>query len=220
MARGNNLHLDEARDALTIVKDFFARIYRPGMSIKGIIQNVIDYVGDKNVAIGAAVISFLITIWAFALFTKFFSLLFSICATIAVFIIAKLIFYKPKEYSVELGDDKTVLSFVKDVHVNGESEIVIHSQPGYGKEKNTFLILQLIDSISILDCRNITSVTDKTYRDIAINYFHPIEDNYSISISSNEGNVGFEVIHQSADQCRVKFIDPVRKEIRLDFKTS
>lgn len=220
MANGNNLHLDEIRKLSTAIKDLLTRIYRPGMSPKGIIQNIIDYVGDQNIAIGAAVISLLISLWSFSLFATFFALIFSVFTTASVFVVAKLIFYKPKEYSVELDGENTILSFVKDVHVSGGSEIVIHSQPGYGKEKNTFVVMQLFDSISILDCRNITSISDKSYRDIAINFFHPIEGNYLINASSNEGDVNFKTIEQSADQCRVKFVDPVRKVIRLDFKTA
>lgn len=220
MANSNNLHLDKVCKYACIGKGLLTRIYHPGMSVKGVIQNIVDYVGDKNVAIGATAISFLLFIWALSLFTLLFTLVFTLCSTIAVFVAAKLIFYKPKEYNIELDNENTILSFVKDVHVSGESKIVIHSQPGYGKEKNTFLHLQLIDSISVLDCRNITSVTDKSYRDIAINFFHPVADNYSIDATSTEGSVNYEVIHQSADQCRVKFIDPIRKTIKLDFKPS
>lgn len=220
MATGNNLHLDEARGLLTKIKDICARIYRPGMSAQGPLQYILDWAGDKNVLIGAATISLLVSIWSFALFAIFFAFVFSLVASALIFIGAKLIFYKPKEYTIELDGENTILSFVKDVHVNGESEIVIHSQPGYGKEKNTFVVLQLFDSISILDCRNITSVTDKSYRDIAINFFHPVEGNYSISASSKDGDVIFEVINQSGDQCRVKFLNPVRKIIKLDFVPS
>ena len=129
-------------------------------------------------------------------------------------------YYAPEEVSIDLDGENTILSYVKDVHINGESEIVIHSQPGYGKEKNTFVVIQLFDSISILDCRNITSISDKSYHDIAIQFFHPAENEYTISASSNEGSVGFEVISQTADQCRVKFLHPVRKIIRLDFMPS
>jgi hypothetical protein len=217
MAAGNNLRLDEARDWLSKIKDSCARIYRPGMSIKGPVQYIFDYVGDKNVFIGATILSLIVTIWSFTLFAILFAILFSIAATTLIFVGAKLIFYKPKEYSIELDGENTILSFVKDVHVNGESEIVIHSQPGYGKEKNTFVMLQLFDSISILDCRNITSVSDKTYRDITIRFFHPVEGEYNISAFSNDGSVAFEVIEQTADQCRVKFMSPVRKKVRLNF---
>ncbi len=217
MATGNYLHLDEVKEYLAKIKDSCARIYRPGMSIQGPLQYILDWTGDKNVLIGAATISILVSIWSFALFANFFAFVFSLAASAIIFIGAKIFFYKPKEYSVELDGENTILSFVKDVHVNGESEIVIHSQPGYGKEKDTFVVLQLFDSISILDCRNITSVTDKSYRDIAITFFHPVEGIYSISASSKDGEVIFEVIEQTADQCRVKFLNPVRKINRLDF---
>lgn len=138
-------------------------------------------------------------------------------ATILVFAIAKIIFYKPKEYEIELEGENTVLSFVKDVRISGESEIVIHSQPGYGKEKKTFIMLQLFDSISVLNCRNITSVTDTNYRDITIKFFHPVEGAYTISAFSNDGSVDFEIIEQTADQCRVEFSTPIRKVVRLNF---
>jgi|LWDU01.1.fsa_nt_gi hypothetical protein len=220
MAKGNNLRLDEIKNSSTKIKDACARIYRPGMSLQGSIQYLIDWVGDKNSLIGAASVSLLLTLWAFSLFAFFFACLFSVCTSILIFIAAKLIFYKPKEYSIELEGENTILSFVKDVHINGESEIVIHSQPGYGKNKNTFVILELSNSVSILDCRNITSVTDKSYRDIEIKFFHPAEIDYSISCSSKEGDVIFEVLEQTADQCRVNFLDPIRKNIRIDFTSS
>ena len=212
----NNLHLDEAKDILGKVKDTCARIYRPGMSLQGTLQNILDWVGDRNVVIGAAVLSLLVTLWAFSLFAILFALLFSIIATVLIFIGAKLIFYKPKEYSIELEGENTILSFVKDVQVSGESEIVIHSQPGYGKEKNTFVSLQLFDAISVLDCRNITSIRDKSYRDIAINFFHPAEGEYTIKANSSEGQVTFEIIEKTGDQCRVKFLDPLCKIVRLE----
>jgi hypothetical protein len=220
MATGNNFRFNEVKKYSTIIKDTCARIYRPGMSLQGTVQYLIDWVGDKNVLIGAAALSFLISIFSFSLFAFIFACLFSLVATALVFIGAKLIFYKPKEYSIDLDGENTILSFVKDVHINGESEIVIHSQPGYGKNKNTFVVLQLSNSVSILDCRNITSITDKSYRDIEIKFFHPAESEYSISCSSKEGNVIFEVLEQTADQCRVKFLNPVRKNIQLDFTPS
>ena len=220
MATGNNLKLDEAKQIGGHIKNFFTRIYRPGMSLQGPVQYFVDYVGDKNAAIGAAVVSFLVMLWSFSLFAILFAILFSIIATAIIFVIAKFIFYKPKEISIDIDGEKTILSFVKDVHINGESEIVIHSQPGYGREKNTFLLVQLFDSISILDCRNITSITDKSYHDIAIQFFHPIEGAYTVSASSDEGAVAFEVLSQTADNCRVNFLNPVRKSVRLDFKTS
>jgi hypothetical protein len=220
MATGNNLHINEAKKYSTLIKDTCARIYRPGMSIQGTAQYFIDWVGDKNVLIGAAALSFLISIFSFSLFAFFFACLFSLVAIVLIFIGAKLIFYKPKEYSIDLDGENTILSFVKDVHINGESEIVIHSQPGYGKNKNTFVVLQLSNSVSILDCRNITSITDKSYRDIEIRFFHPAESEYSISCSSKEGDVIFDILEQTADQCRVKFLNPVRKDIRIDFAPS
>jgi hypothetical protein len=194
-----------------------ARIYKPGMSIKGPVQMLIDWTGDKNIVIGATVISLLVSFLAFTLFANIFAFVFSIVASALIFTAAKIFFYKPKEYTVEIDGENTVLSFVKDVHISGESEIVIHSQPGYGKEKNTFVMLQLIDAISILNCRNITSVTDTSYRDITIKFFHPVEGDYSISAFSNDGEVAFDVIEQSADQCRVEFLNPVRKNVRLNF---
>jgi len=199
------------------LKDSCARIYRPGMSAQGPIQVLVDWTGGRNITIGAVVISFLITLVAFTLFANIFALIFSVVASVLVFFLAKTIFYKPKEYSIELDGENTVLSYVKDVHVSGESEIVIHSQPGYGKEKNTFVMFQLFDTISILNCRNITSVTDTSFRDITIKYFHPVEGSYSISAFSNDGEVAFEVIEQTADQCRIEFLNPVRKNVRLNF---
>ncbi len=220
MATANNSGLDIAKKYSEKIKDACARIYRPGMSIQGALQYITDWVGDKNTLIAAASVSFLVTISAFTLFAFFFACIFSLIASVLVFIGAKLIFYKPKEYSIELDGENTILSFVKDVHINGESEIVIHSQPGYGKNKNTFVILQLSNSVSILDCRNITSVTDKSYRDIEIKFFHPAESEYSISSSSEEGEVIFEVIEQTADLCHIKFLNPVRNNVRLDFNPS
>ena len=224
MGTRNNLQLDKLNGLLGFfntlfsrIKDSCSRIYRPGMSAKGPIQVLVDWTGGLNITIVAAVISFLVTFMAFVLFATFFALIFSIIASALVFFLAKTLFYKPKEYSIELDGENTVLSYVKDVHVNGESEIVIHSQPGYGKEKNTFVMLQLFDTISILNCRNITSVTDTSYRDITIKYFHPVEGDYSISAFSNDGNVTFEVIEQTADQCRVEFLNPIRKNVRLNF---
>ena len=220
MGTGNNLKLNEAKKFGNLIKDTCARIYRPGMSLKGILQNVVDYVGDKNAAIGATAISIIVTLWSFSLFAVLFAIIFSIIATVVIFIIAKLIFYKPKEVSIELDDEKTILSFVKDVHINGESEIVIHSQPGYGREKNTFVVIQLYDSISIQDCRNITSITDKNYHDIAVQFFHPIEGEYSVHAAANGKTVAFEVLEQTADNCRINFLSPVPKVVRVDFKTA
>lgn len=197
--------------------DSCSRIYRPGMSAQGSIQVISDWAGGRNVAIGAGIISLLLSLLAFKLFALLFALIFSLVASTLIFVIAKTIFYKPKEYSIELDGENTLLSYVKEVHVSGESEIVIHSQPGYGKEKNTFVMLQLFDTISILNCRNITSITDTSYRDITIKYFHPVEGDYSISAFSNNGDVAFEVIEKSADQCRIEFLKPIRKNVRLNF---
>tara|TARA_R110000782_G_scaffold191602_2_gene281408 strand:- start:209 stop:892 length:684 start_codon:yes stop_codon:yes gene_type:complete len=224
MGTRNNLQLDKLSGLLGGVskllgrlKDSFLRFYRPGMSAQGPMQVLIDWTGGRNIVIGATAISLLISLLAFKLFAFLFALVFSIVVTTLIFIIAKTIFYKPKEYSIELDGENTVLSYVKDVHVSGESEIVIHSQPGYGKEKNTFVMLQLLDSISILNCRNITSITDTSYRDITIKYFHPIEGVYTINAFSNDGDVAFEAIEQSADQCRIEFLKPIRKNVRLNF---
>jgi hypothetical protein len=218
MARGNNLHLNEVKKVTSMIKDSCGRIYRPGMSLRGPVQYILDYVGDKNAAIGAAILSLILAIWSFSLFATIFAIIFAITATILIFVGAKVIFYQPKEVSIDLDGENTILSYVKDVHLNGESEIVIHSQPGYGKEKNTFLVLQLFDSISILDCRNITSITDKSYHDIDIQFFHPLDSKYTISISSNEGSVRFEIISQTADNCRINFLNPIRKIVRLELK--
>lgn len=199
------------------IKDSLARIYRPGMSFKGSTQMIIDWTGGRGIAIGAATISFVVTVLSFILFANFFALVFSIISTIIIFIIAKAIFYKPKQYSIEIEGEDTILSFVKDVHISGESEIVIHSQPGYGKEKNTFVNLQLFAAISILNCRNITSVTDTSYKDITIKFFHPVIGDYSIKASSNDGDVSFEILEKTADQCRIEFLSPVRKTVELSF---
>ena len=227
MGTRDNLQLDKLSGLLGVINKFFgrlkdscSRLYRPGMSAQGPIQVIFDWVGGRNIAIGATIISLLVSLLAFKLFAILFALIFSIVASSLVFVIAKTIFYKPKEYSIELDGENTVLSYVKDVHVSGESEIVIHSQPGYGKEKNTFVMLQLFDTISILNCRNNTSITDTSYRDITIKYFHPVEGDYSISPFSNNGDVAFEVIEQSADQCRIEFLKPIRKNVRLNFVPS
>ena len=227
MGTRDNLQLNKLNGLLGVInkifgrlKDSCSRLYRPGMSAQGPIQVVSDWAGGRNIAIGATIISLLVSLLAFKLFAILFALIFSIVASSLVFVIAKTIFYKPKEYSIELDGENTVLSYVKDVHVSGESEIVIHSQPGYGKEKNTFVMLQLFDTISILNCRNITSITDTSYRDITIKYFHPVEGDYSISAFSNNGDVAFEVIDQSADQCRIEFLKPIRKNVRLNFVPS
>lgn len=224
MGTRNNLQLDKLSGSLGVInklfgrlKDSCSRLYRPGMSAQGPIQVVFDWAGGRNIAIGATILSLLVCLLAFKLFALLFALIFSIVASTLIFIIAKTIFYKPKEFSIELDGENTVLSYVKDVHISGESEIVIHSQPGYGKEKNTFVMLQLFDTISILNCRNITSITDTSYRDITIKYFHPVEGDYSISAFSNDGEVAFDVIEQSADQCRIEFIKPIRKNVRLNF---
>jgi hypothetical protein len=219
MAYGNT-HTDKLKKCGSKLMDIGARIYRPGVSIKDSAQYLIDWVGDKNALIGATAISLLVALCSFALFAFLFAVIFSILTTAVIFIGAKLVFYKPKEYSIDLEGENTILSFVKDIHINGESEVVVHSQPGYGKNKNTFVVLQLSNSVSILDCRNITSVTDKSFRDIEIKFFHPAENDYSIKASSKEGDVVFEVLHQDAEQCRVKFHNPIRNNIRLDFTPS
>ncbi len=213
-------HTDKIKKCTSKLKDVCARIYRPGIPMQDSLQYLIDWVGDKNALIGAIAISLVVSLFSFSLFAFFFACVFSIVATALIFIGAKLIFYKPKEYSIDLEGENTILSFVKDIHINGESEVVVHSQPGYGKNKNTFVVLQLSNSVSILDCRNITSVTDKSYRDIEIKFFHPAESEYSISASSEEGSVIFEALQQDADQCRVKFLNPVRNKVRLDFTPS
>jgi hypothetical protein len=199
------------------IKDSLARIYRPGMSFEGSIQMIIDWIGGKEIAIGAVAISFVVAVLSFILFAIFFALVFSIVSTVIIFIIAKTIFYKPREYSIEIDGEDTILSFVKDVRISGDSEIVIHSQPGFGKEKNTFVNLQLFDSISILNCRNITSVTDTSYKDITIKFFHPVTGDYSIKASSNDGSVNFKTLEKTADQCRIEFLNPVRKTVELSF---
>ncbi len=217
MATSRNSHSENLKKCATKVKDAFGRIYRPGIPLKASLQYLTDWVGDKNALLGATAVSLLIIIFSFSLFAFFFACVFSLLATALIFIGAKLIFYKPKEYSIELEGENTILSFVKDIHINGESEVVVHSQPGYGKNKNTYVILKLSNSISILDCRNITSVTDKSFRDIEIKFYHPAETDYVVSASSNEGDVVFEVLHQNEDQCRVKFLNPIRNTIKLDF---
>jgi len=217
MTTGKDSHSDKVKKCISKLKDACARIYRPGIPMQDSLQYLIDWLGDKNALIGAAAISLVVSLFAFSLFAFFFACIFSIVATVLIFIGAKMIFYKPKEYSIELDGEQTILSFVKDIHINGESEVVVHSQPGYGKNKNTFVVLQLSNSVSILDCRNITSVTDKSYRDIEVKFFHPAESDYLISASSKEGDVVFEVLQQNADQCRVKFLNPVRNNVRVDF---
>ncbi|MBL1140504.1 MAG: hypothetical protein HND53_00545 [Proteobacteria bacterium] len=213
-------HTDKLKNLMVIITDTFGRIYRPGGSLQDSLQYLINWVGDKNALIGATVISLLLCLVSFSLFAFFFACVFSVFTTAIVFIIAKLVFYKPIEYSIELEDENTILSFVKDIHINGESEVVVHSQPGYGKNKNTYVVLQLSNSVSILDCRNITSVTDKSYRDIEIKFYHPAENDYSIDASSNEGEVTFEVLQQNDEQCRVKFFTPIRNNVRLNFVPS
>ncbi len=193
------------------------RLYRPGMSFRGMTANIVDYVGNMTATLVAAGISLVIFLISLTLFAFWFALVFSIVAALGVFVIAKLLFYQPKSVTIELDDEKTVLSFVKEVNLNGESEIVIHSQPGYGKEKNTFLIVQLLDTFSVLDCRNITSIVDVSYDDLAIRFFHPVEGEYRVELSSDEGPVGFEVLQQTADNCRVKLLKPLRKVVQIDF---
>jgi hypothetical protein len=210
-------HTDIINKVISTIQDAFARIYRPGTSAKETLQYIINWVGDKNALIGATIISVIISLISFSLFAFLFAVIFSIFTTAIVFIIAKMIFYKPIEYSIDLEGENTILSFVKDIHINGESEVVVHSQPGYGKNKNTFVVLKLSNSVSILDCRNITSVTDKSYRDIEIKFFHPAEKEYLIKASSEEGDVNFEVLNQNDVECRVKFNNPIRNSIRLDF---
>lgn len=217
MTTAKSTHSDKLKNIIALFKDACARIYRPGMSLQDSLQYLIDWVGDKNALIGAAAISLIVAIISFSLFAFFFAIFFSIVTTAIIFIGAKLIFYKPKEYSIDIEGEDTILSFVKDIHINGESEVVVHSQPGYGKNKNTFVALHLSNTVSILDCRNITSVTDKSYRDIEIKFYHPAESNYSIHASSQEGEVAFEVLQQDSEQCRVKFMNPIRNKVRLDF---
>ena len=213
-------HTDKLKKLGSQIQDACGRIYRPGIQIQDSLEFLIDWVGDKNSLIGAAALSLIVALISFSLFAFLFACIFSVFTTSVIFIIAKQIFYKPKEYSIELEGENTILSFVKDIHINGESEVVVHSQPGYGKNKNTFVVIQLSNSVSILDCRNITSVTDKSYRDIEIKFYHPAENEYSIIASSDEGEVIFEVIEQNDEQCRVKFSNPVRNKVKLEFPAS
>lgn len=213
-------HTDRLKRLGNRILDACGRIYRPGIKIQDSISFLIDWIGNKYALIGAAVVSLLTAIISFSLFAFLFACFFTIFSTAVIFIIAKQIFYQPKEYSIELEDENTILSFVKDIQINGESEVVVHSQPGYGKNRNTFVLIQLSNSVSILDCRNITSVSDKSYRDIEIKFFHPAENDYSIMATSEEGDVIFEVMEQSAEHCRVKFVNPVRNKVKLDFPAS
>lgn len=213
-------HTDRLKKLGGHILDASGRIYRPGIKIHDSIEFLIDWVGDKYALIGATVLSFIVALISFSLFAFLFACFFSVFTTAVIFIIAKQIFYKPKEYSIELDDENTVLSFVKDIHINGESEVVVHSQPGFGKNRNSFVLIQLTNSVSILDCRNISSVSDKSYRDIEIKFFHPAESEYSINATSDEGGVSFEVIEQNAEQCRVKFMNPIRNKVKLDFPAS
>ncbi len=217
MAIDKKIILAKLKKWSVIITDHCGRIYRPGMSLKGSVQVLTEWVGDKNIALGAAIVSSLIAFIAFILFAHFSAIFFSVMATALVFFIAKLISYKPLEYSVELDDENTILSFVKYVGISGKSQITVHSQPGYGKDKKTFVLLQLADSILILNCHNIMSVIDNSYRDITINFFHPINGAYAIDAASDGKDVRFRVIEQSADQCRIKFMKPVQKKIKLTF---
>ena len=213
-------HTDRLKKLGGHILDACGRIYRPGVKPQDSLDFMVDWMGDKNALIGASITSFVTAIISFSLFAFFFACVFTVFTTALIFIIAKQLFYKPKEYSIELDNEKTILSFVKDIHINGESEVVVHSQPGYGKNKNTFVLIQLANSVSILDCRNISSVSDKTYRDIQIKFYHPAESDYSINATSDEGEVNFEVLEQNAEECRIKFNNPIRNIIKLDFPTS
>lgn len=218
MTTGSKTHSVTVQKCGAMIKDACARIYRPGIPLHNSIQYLIDWVGHKNALIGATALSILVTLGSFSLFAFLFACFFSVFATAAIFIVAKLIFYKPIEYSIGLEDENTILSFVKDIHINGESDVVVHSQPGYGKNKNTYIVIELSNSVKILDCRNITSVTDKSYRDIEIKFYHPAEKEYLIHASSEEGDVAFDVIIQSSEMCRIKFTAPIRNIIKLEFK--
>jgi len=216
MASENNV----ANEWLEKIKGVCAPIYDPvTKAMEKPLEHILDWVGDKNALIGASIVSLLIFIFSFSLFSKFFSLIFSVVASAIVFIGVKLIFYKPKEYLIDIDGENTRLSYVKDVHVTGESEIVIHSQPGYGKQINTFIILQFLDTFSIMDCRNITSVKNKN-REVTINYFHPVNGTYEVKVSSNEGNVSYQVIESTGDHCKVVFSKPLHKTVRLDIRSA
>lgn len=56
MATNINPYLEKLKTYLNKILNTLARIYRPGMSPKGVVQNIIDWTGDKNIAIGAAVL--------------------------------------------------------------------------------------------------------------------------------------------------------------------
>ncbi len=210
---------DSWRDILYKIEAICTRLYHPGMSARGAIRNIIDYVGDRNAAIIAAVLSLLIIWWSFSLFAVFFAIFFALFVTAGIFIIVKLIFYKPQKYSVKLRDNKRVLSFIKHIHLNGESEILVHSQfDNKNKQKDTFIVLQLLETLSVLDCHNIVSIRDKSYRDILISFFHPLSDSYLIHIPAEYGAVNFEIVHQTPDQCRIRFQYPLYEIIRIEFK--
>ncbi len=192
------------------------RFYRRGMSVKGVLKNAIDYVGDQRVFYGSLAIAVIIFLVSLLLFAAWSAVLVFILSIPVLLIIAKAIFYEPTQVVIELDDDTTRLEYVKEVQLDGESEIVIHSQPGYGEDKTTYVILDLVNTISVRDCRNITSVTDKTWRDIEIRYFHPVKGPHKLKVTSTNGDVKYKVKEMKPDFCRVVFNEPIPAEVKIE----
>lgn len=203
---------------LDIFRTLPGRFYRRGMSVKGVLKNAIDYVGKPGVFYGSLAIAVIIFLLSLLLFATWFAVLVFVLSIPVLLIIAKVIFYEPTQVVVELDNETTRLEYVKEVQLNGESEIIIHSQPGYGEEKTTYVVLDLVDAISVRNCRNITSVTDKTWRDIEIRYFHPVKGPHKLKVTSPNGDVKHKVKELKADFCRVVFDEPVPAEVKIEVK--
>lgn len=206
---------------MSVIKQFRAlpgRFYRRGMSARGVLNNVIDYVGDQKVFYGSLAIAVIIFLLSLLLFADWFAALVFLISLPVLLVIAKVIFYEPTQVVIDLGDDNTRLEYVKEVQLGGDSELVIHSQPGYGKEKHTYVVLGLVNTIAIKDCRNITSVTDRSWKDIEIRYFHPIEGAHKLQVTAPGDTVKFKVQELKPDYCRVLFNDPVPAEVKIEVK--
>lgn len=200
------------------IQDLPKRFYRPGITARGFFDNVIDYVGDLATCLGALVVSVLILIISLALFATWFAVFFFIIITPIIFMLAKAVFYQPKQVIIDFDDDITSLEYVKEVHMDGNSEFIIHSQPGYGKGNDTYLEINLVDAVAIKDCRNITCVIGKSSRDIEIRYFHPVPALHKLVVTSKEGPVECKVKEKTADYCRIYFDNPLRKQVRIEIK--
>ncbi len=193
-----------------------ARFYRRGMSISGMINNAADYVGSKLLLLGCIAIAVMLFLLALALFATWFAVLVFLISIPILCTLAKAFFYHPIHVLLESGDDTTNLEYVKEVQATGNSEITIHSQPGYGTDTETYVVLELVNSMTVSDCRNITSIHDRDWRDIEVRYFHPVKGPHKIKISSAYGKANSKILEMTPDYCRVLFTEPIPPEVRIE----